>query len=46
MDHEQESAVTEIPIRLKRGKNEILLKSANFDKLPDNRLWAFNLVVK
>jgi len=44
--HENDFSLAEIPVKLKKGKNEILVKSVNFDKLPNNRLWAFSLVVE
>ena len=44
--HEKDFSLAEIPVTLKKGKNEILVKSVNFDKLPNNRLWAFSLVVE
>ena len=44
--HEKDFETAEIPVRLKKGKNEILLKYANFDQLPNNRLWAFSLLVE
>jgi len=43
--HEKGFAAASIPVRLKKGKNDIVLKYANFNKLPNNRQWIFNLVV-
>lgn len=43
--HEKGFATASIPIRLKKGKNDIVLKYANFNKLPNNRQWVFNLLV-
>ena len=35
-----------IPISLRKGKNDILLKYANLNVLPNNRQWVFSLVVQ
>jgi hypothetical protein len=43
--NEEEFKSVEIPVNLKKGENEIILKSVNFDKIPNMRLWAFGLVV-
>jgi hypothetical protein len=42
--HEDDFKSAEIPVRLKKGSNEILVKSVNFDRIPNNRLWAFSLI--
>jgi hypothetical protein len=44
--NEEEFKSTEIPVNLKKGENEIILKSVNFDKIPNMRLWAFSLILK
>lgn len=43
--HDEEFKSVEIPVNLKKGENEIILKSVNFDKIPNMRLWAFSLVM-
>ncbi len=43
--HESEFKSVEIPVTLLAGGNEILIKSVNFNNIPNNRLWAINLVV-
>jgi len=43
--HDKAFEAAEIPVKLRKGDNEILLKYANFDILPNNRLWAFSLIV-
>ncbi|MFC2125309.1 DUF2961 domain-containing protein [Bacteroidota bacterium] len=44
--HDEDFNSEEIPVKLDKGNNELLVKYANFDKLPNNRLWAFSLLVK
>jgi len=44
--HDEEFKSVEIPVYLKKGENEIILKSVNFDKIPNMRLWAFSLVIE
>jgi len=44
--HEEGFETESIPVNLKKGKNNIVLKYANFNKLPNNRQWVFNLVVQ
>jgi hypothetical protein len=43
--HEIDFKTAYIPVKLKKGENEILLKYVNFSKLPNNRLWAFSMVL-
>lgn len=38
--------IISIPIRLNKGKNNILIKYANFDKIPNNKLWVINMVLE
>jgi hypothetical protein len=44
--HEAGFDTLSLPVRLKKGKNRIVLKYANFNRLPNNRQWVFNLVVQ
>jgi hypothetical protein len=44
--HEDDFKSLEIPVNLKKGKNEIIIKSVNFDKIPNMKLWAFSLKMK
>lgn len=41
--HDTDFMVREIQVDLKKGRNEILIKSVNFDSIPNNRLWALSL---
>lgn len=41
--HEEDFKSIEIPVDLKKGDNDILLKSVNLDKIPNNRLWAISI---
>ena len=43
--HDDKFKTAKIPVRLEEGMNDILLKSVNFNHLPNNRLWALSLVV-
>lgn len=43
--HDYDFDSAEIPVNLKKGTNEIIIKSVNFNKLPNNRLWAFSLTI-
>lgn len=42
--HEDDFRSARIHVRLKKGSNEILVKSINFNTIPNNRLWAFSFV--
>jgi hypothetical protein len=44
--HEDDFTSAEIQVRLKKGSNEIMVKSVNFNRIPNNRLWAFNLITR
>jgi hypothetical protein len=44
--HEKGFDTESIPVNLKTGENNIVLKYANFNKLPNNSQWVFNLVVQ
>jgi hypothetical protein len=45
-NHEEGFDTKSIAVDLKKGKNNLVLKYANFDKLPNNRQWVFNVVVE
>ena len=44
--HDEGLTVVEIPISLKKGPNELLLKTSNSDLPPNKRLWAINCVIE
>ena len=44
--HEAGFRSAEIKVNLRQGENEIILKSVNFDKIQNVRLWAFSLILK
>ncbi len=41
--HDEEFKTEEIEVNLSKGENKIILKSVNFNKLPNMNLWAFSL---
>jgi hypothetical protein len=45
LHHENDFESQNIPVRLMKGTNEIVVKSINFNKIPNNHLWAFSLIV-
>ncbi len=44
--HDDDFKSMKFAVRLKKGTNEILVKSVNFNRIPNNRLWALNLSIK
>ncbi len=43
--HEKDFGSAEIPVKLQKGSNGLLVKYSNFHKIPNNRFWAFSLVI-
>ena len=41
--HEIDFGTAEIEVDLKKGKNEILIKTVNFDRIPNMNLWSLSL---
>jgi len=44
--HEDGLKVGRIPIALKKGENELLVKTNNIEATPNNRLWVINCVIE
>ena len=44
--HDDGLKVAKIPIKLKKGSNELLVKTSNSDIPPNKRLWVINCVVE
>ena len=44
--HDDGLKVVRIPIKLKKGNNELLVKTSNSDTPPNKRLWVINCVVE
>ena len=44
--HDNDFGSTKIPVVLTKGKNEIIINTINFDKIPNMMLWAFSFRVE